>query len=82
MPASEPGTMTCVHVAKAGAADDEDGSWQHLCELDHEPDESGFVIVGIEHLVARQPELQRLKQLEPGWIAQRSSSGAWTRHRA
>ena len=71
----ETGTIACRHVADdLRRVDlvhrDLDGSWQHLCALEHNFGEvDDFVIVGIHHLLSRQPDLEKVTRLTPGRTA-------------
>jgi len=51
----------------------EDGDWQFLCGgYDH--DDKGHLI-GLGHLIERDPTLNDLADLEPDWEAQRGNVG-------
>jgi hypothetical protein len=53
-----------------------DGEWQFVCgEHDHPEDCFNFEIVGLEHLVERQPDLAEIGELKPGLMAELSPSG-------
>ena len=55
-----------------------DGVWQLVCgEHDHPEDCSDFEVVGLEHLIERQPNLSSLADLQSGWLAEWTSD-AWT----
>lgn len=59
------------------AAHDEDGDWQFLCGDDHEEDgDDSPTIVCFECLVARNPSLNEIADLEPGMAAERPSGTA------
>ena len=56
-----------------------DGVWQLVCgESDHPEDCSDFQTVGLEHLLERQPDLENLTDLKPGYMAEETPDG-WTR---
>jgi hypothetical protein len=71
------GALCCLHVLdKRHRVDvvfhEDDGGWQFLCAADHAAEgPEAFDIVGVEHLVERQPELDALADLPPGWMAER-----------
>jgi hypothetical protein len=55
-----------------------DGTWQAVCgETDHDMDiaATGFAIVGVNHLFARQPDLTSLQNLKREQIAEWSVEG-------
>lgn len=57
----------------------EDGDWQFLCGEVHAQEEVPRV-VGINHLLDRDPTLLELMDLPPDWEAERASNGApWMR---
>jgi hypothetical protein len=43
----------------------EEGDWQFLCGREHKGETPR--VVGIGHLLERDPSLQRLRDLEDGW---------------
>ena len=56
-----------------------DGDWQLLCGGDHDVGETPHV-VGVGHLLDRDPSLQELADLPLGWEAERESADAsWQR---
>lgn len=58
----------------------EDGDWQFLCGGDHPHDELPRV-VGLGHLLSRDPSLFELEDLVDGWEATRAGpSSSWERH--
>jgi hypothetical protein len=51
----------------------QDGTWQAACgERDHASDCSDFAVVGLDHLLERQPDLVGLEQLPADHFAERS----------
>jgi len=44
-------------------------------EHDHPEDCSDFEVVGLEHLIERQPNLAGLSNLKLGWLAEWTSNG-------
>jgi hypothetical protein len=48
---------------------DVDGDWQFLCGDIHENEIP--VVVGMEHLLERDPSLIDLREIPPGWGAER-----------
>jgi hypothetical protein len=59
------------------AEHDEDGDWTFVCGDDHEDDGPDTpVMVCLECLVARNPSLNELADLEPGMAAERPSGTA------
>jgi len=69
------GVFVCPHVFKDTRpillVVHEEGDWQCLCGQD-DHDENGH-LVGIGHLVERDPTLDELYDLPEGWEAERSS---------
>jgi hypothetical protein len=55
---------------------DADGDWQFLCGTTSDP--SDGMLVCLDHVVARFPEVQELADLPPGWRALREDLG-WSR---
>lgn len=56
-----------------------DGDWQFLCGGDHDADEKPHV-VGLRHMIERDPSLLELADLEDGWEAAREEPDApWLR---
>lgn len=57
----------------------EDGDWQLLCGGSHEADEKPRV-VGLNHLIERDPTLREILDLPSDWDAERNAVNAsWTR---
>jgi hypothetical protein len=57
----------------------EDGDWQFLCGEEHEPGD-GPRVVGLNHLVERDPSLVEVLVLQQGWEAERHDVGSpWVR---
>ncbi len=57
----------------------EEGDWQFLCGEAHESGE-GPRVVGLNHLVERDPTLAEILDLQPGWETERlETGGAWIR---
>jgi hypothetical protein len=60
----------------------DDGDWSFLCGEGHEDSASSYRVVGIGHLLDRDPSLQSLLDLPPDWEAERKTTGdAWIRTR-
>ncbi len=58
----------------------EDGDWQFLCAKEHKGEIPR--VVGIGHLLKRDPSLQGLRDLQEGWEAERSDTHSeWIRRR-
>jgi hypothetical protein len=56
-----------------------DGDWQLVCGSSHEEGE-GPRLVGLNHLLDRDPTLNEIVDLPDEWEAERSEvGGAWTR---
>ena len=54
----------------------DDGLWQLVCgEDDHPEDCSDFEVVGLEHLLERQPNLAEINELERSWMAECGTNG-------
>lgn len=76
------GVFVCPHIFKDIRpilfVVHEDSDWQFLCgKSDH--DDSGH-LVGIGHLVERDPSLDTLNDLPDGWEAERASlEEVWVR---
>jgi hypothetical protein len=67
------GTRPILLVSREG------GDWQCLCGLTHESSEVPKV-VGLNHLLERDPSLQELEDLPNDWEAERASvSDPWIR---
>jgi hypothetical protein len=78
------GVLVCRHALRGDAivfvVHDRSGGWQFLCDRDHSDlDASAFAIVGVGHLVERQPELAEFQTLDIGWSADRNRRGTWVR---
>lgn len=59
-----------------------DGDWQFLCGGEHDAAELPQVI-GLEHLLERDPTLDELRDLEDEWEAERASqTSLWYRRRS
>ena len=59
----------------------EDGDWMFLCGAEH-PEEEKYEVVGVEHLLERDPALRELNDLEDNQEAERSAVGEpWVRTR-
>lgn len=57
----------------------EEGDWQFLCGEEHEAGE-GPRVVGLNHLVERDPSLVEILELHQGWEAERHDVGTpWVR---
>lgn len=75
--------IVCAHIFKAERAirvviHHHDGVWQLVCgEHDHPEDCSDFEVVGLEHLIDRQPNIREVLGLERGWLAEYADVG-WT----
>lgn len=74
----------CVHVFDgtrpvllvSRAADD----WSFLCGQEHDDDETSYRVVGIGHLLQRDPSLYSSLDLLPEWEAEREAPGKeWIR---
>jgi hypothetical protein len=83
---SETAAFICGHVFDGSRpvllVSHEGGDWQFLCGADHEPGDRPRV-VGINHLLDRDPSLQELLDLPPDWEAERQALGTpWQRRRS
>ena len=72
------GVYVCSHVFKntrpiLESVRDEDGSWQFLCGVEGCLDEGGPHLVGVGHLIARDPSINELIVLNLGMYAERAS---------
>ena len=68
-------TRPILLVSRAG------GDWQCLCGGKHDPDEVPYVI-GLNHLIERDPTLSELQDLSAEWEAERANVGdTWVRTR-
>lgn len=69
--------IVCPHVLDAARpvcliAHHADGGWQAACgESDHRADCGDFAIVGLNHLLDRQPELAQFINLPRGQVAEK-----------
>ena len=58
----------------------DDSDWSFLCGEGHEDIAENCRVVGIGHILERDPTLLALLDLPPGWEAERKSAGdAWIR---
>ena len=55
---------------------DEDGDWQFLCGMENCLDDGGPHVVGVGHLVTKDPSINKLTALKPGMYAERASESA------
>jgi hypothetical protein len=73
----------CDHVHSEGmpilrVCHDSDGDWQFLCGGDHS--KSRPVIVCLGCAFERDPDLEQIADLPPGWAAEREElPGSWVR---
>lgn len=78
------GVYVCSHVFENSrpildSVRDTDGSWQFICGVEGCVDEGEPHLVGVGHLVKRDPTIHQLTALEPGMYAERNSQNdAWT----
>jgi len=81
---TETTAIACAHVFKderrvTVVVHHTDGVWQLVCgQHDHPSDCSDFVAVGLEHLSERQSNLEAIRDLPRGWMAE-YIPGGWTR---
>lgn len=67
------GSRPILYVCRDG------GDWQFLCGDDHEEDDQPH-LVGIVHVVSRDPSLEELADLSSDWEAEREmAGGVWKR---
>lgn len=81
---SELCAYVCSHVFEGSGpillVSREGGDWQFLCGGEHPMDEIPRV-VGLNHLIHRDPTLAELLELPVDWEASRESEGAsWSTH--
>ncbi len=81
----EQACIACIHVRDASrpvllVTHDED-DWTCVCGgEDHVQDASDFAVVGLDHLVVRDPTLAAILDLPVGWEAERAQAGSpWER---
>lgn len=68
-------TRPVLYVCRSG------GDWQFLCGGDHGPEETPR-LVGVGHLIERDPSLETILDLPRGWEAERESAlSPWSRTR-
>ena len=61
---------------------DDEGDWQLLCGAEHSGPPLGKV-VGLNHLLDRDPSINEVLDLDEGWEAERISAAApWGRRRS
>ena len=66
--------IVCGHVFRSerpirGVIHHSDDTWQFVCgEHDHPDDCADFEPVGLDHLIARQPDIKETAELLRGWI--------------
>lgn len=59
-----------------------EGDWCFLCGDEHPDDASSCRVVGLGHIVSRDPSLEALLDLPPDWEMEREASGSpWMRTR-
>lgn len=59
-----------------------DGDWSLLCGDIHTNDAASYRVVGIGHVLAHDPSVQSVMDLQPEWEAERASvAGDWIRTR-
>ncbi len=57
-----------------------EGQWCLLCGDEHDDDASAYRVVGIGHLLERDPSINAVLDLPPEWDAERSADGQpWLR---
>jgi hypothetical protein len=79
----ERAAFVCRHVFEGSRSvrlvAHEDGDWQFLCGEEHEPND-GPRVVGLNHLVERDPSIVEALDLQQGWEAERRDvGGPWVR---
>ena len=79
--ASHTPAWVCSHVFKKARpvllVSKADGDWQFLCGGDHDDRPH---LVGVEHLLATDPSLKEVMDLQNDWEAERDGLGApWVR---
>lgn len=52
-----------------------DGDWCLLCGDEHKDDPSAYRVVGIGHILERDPTINALLDLPPEWEAERNAEG-------
>lgn len=68
------GVRPVLLVSRAG------GDWSFLCGDEHVDNASSYRVVGIGHLIERDPSLRSLLDLPPEWEAEREAPGKeWLR---
>jgi hypothetical protein len=79
------GVIICSHVLEATrpillVAHDAEG-WNFACGSTDHHGADDFHVVGVGHLIARDPSLNLCADLPPGFIAERSAAALpWARH--
>lgn len=77
------GVYVCGHVFREARPTllvirDSDGSWQFLCGQDGCIEEEDAHVVGVGHLLERDPTLEKSAELEPSqYFERQSSSSSW-----
>ena len=71
-------TYVCTHVFDATrpillVVHDHDGSWSFMCGAPHEDSSASYRVVGVGHLISRDPSLNRCADLPVGSEAERSA---------
>jgi hypothetical protein len=79
----EQAAFVCHHVFEGSQpirlVAHEDGDWQFLCGQEHAPGD-GPRVVGLNHLLKRDPSLGEILELHQGWEAERQEvGGPWVR---
>ncbi|WP_143101587.1 hypothetical protein [Stigmatella aurantiaca] len=79
----ERAAFVCRHVFEGSRpillAAHEEGDWQFLCGEEHEPGD-GPRVVGLNHLIEREPGINEILDLKQHWEAERRDVGSpWIR---
>jgi hypothetical protein len=85
-PVSHERAYVCIHVFQGSApallVSRPEGDWCFLCGEMHPDDESSYRVVGIGHVLERDPSLDALADLPADWEAERKAlGGKWKRLR-
>jgi hypothetical protein len=75
----------CTHVFEGThpvllIVHEKDGDWSFVCGEPHQDTAESYRVVGVGHLIARDPSLNQCADLPEGWEAERSAMGQpWIR---
>jgi hypothetical protein len=87
VPSGHARAYVCIHIFDEVVpvllvCHDADGDWSLLCGAVHDDNADQYRVVGIGHLLERDPSLLETMDLGPGWEAERRArQSPWVRAR-